>query len=410
MRQNWAFEEIYPAPEWFSEGASETVAICEHKDRSAWIHYSDGRGASGTTSFQGGWLYAHIPLLLHPAPRSALVICFGTGNTLGAARLHQLNRLDGVELSREVLKASAFFKETNHGVADDPAVRIVTEDGRNYLLGSKTEYDVITEEPPLLHTAGVVNLYSKDFYQLCERRLSDNGIMAVWLATWELEEPEVKMLVRAFVDVFPNVSAWDSKHLGEWILIGSKKPLALNLEQMRQRMSEPSLARDLLRIGIQSPADLLALHLKGESFLRAFTQDAKPVTDDRSVVDYTAPRQARANFGLGEWLTGGFNLSGVGPNGLLSELRLRDFDRIYCSRDPAEVLLAGPADAVPPSLRQEIRERRQQAEIQSGRKLAWNVMACASDYQQLGQTNKSLEVLDWGIRTVGPLPSVERSC
>ncbi|MBD3336175.1 MAG: hypothetical protein GF355_11730 [Candidatus Eisenbacteria bacterium] len=38
---------------WFSEGVSETVAICEHDDGSAWIHYSDGRGASGTTSYRG---------------------------------------------------------------------------------------------------------------------------------------------------------------------------------------------------------------------------------------------------------------------------------------------------------------------------------------------------------------------
>ena len=47
---------------WFSEGAAETVAVCRHHDGSAWIHYSDGRGASGTTSFRGGWLYAHVPL------------------------------------------------------------------------------------------------------------------------------------------------------------------------------------------------------------------------------------------------------------------------------------------------------------------------------------------------------------
>ena len=85
---------------WFSEGVSETVAVCEHEDGSRWIQFSDGRGASGTWSFQGGWLYAHLPLLLHPRPRSAAVICFGTGNTLGAASLHPLEALDGIELSR----------------------------------------------------------------------------------------------------------------------------------------------------------------------------------------------------------------------------------------------------------------------------------------------------------------------
>lgn len=390
---------------WFSEGVSETVAVCEHKDGSAWIHYSDGRGASGTTSFRGGWLYAHVPLLLHPDPHSALVICFGTGNTLGAARLHPLDRVDGVELSSEVVKASSFFKDSNHDVARDPGVRIVIDDGRNYLLGNKSQYDVITEEPPLVHTAGVVNLYSRDFYQLCERRLSDNGVMAVWLATWELEDREVRMLVRAFVDVFPHVSAWDSTHLGEWILLGSKKPLVVNGENLRRRMSEPKLANDLAKIGIRSPADFLALYLKGGEFLKEYSKDVPPVTDDRSVVDYTTPRQARANFGLGEFLTGGLSLSGVGPNGLVSELRLRDFDAIYTSRDPADSFIAQAASTAPDRLLDEVKQRRLEAETLAGRKLAWNVRACALDYAHLGQVQKGIAILDWGIRIVGRLAS-----
>jgi hypothetical protein len=336
-----------------------------------------------------------------------LVICFGTGNTLGAARLHPLQRLDGVELAREVVKASSFFKETNHRVAEDPTVNIVIEDGRNYLLGTQERYDVITEEPPLIHTAGVVNLYSKDFYQLCARRLTDNGIMAVWLATWELEDHEVRMLVRAFVDAFPNVSAWDSKHLGEWILIGSKQPLNVNVQQLASRISEPKLAADLAKIGIQSPADLLALYLKGADFLKRYTENTPPVTDDHTVVDYTTPRQARANFGLGDFLNSGFSVSGVGPSGLFSELRLREFDGLYTRRDPADPLVTGIDGPQRETLLQDLRQRRLQAETEAGRKIAWNVMACASDYLQLGKPERSLQILDWGLAMVGRLPSVD---
>jgi spermidine synthase len=392
---------------WFSEGISETVAICEHADKSAWIHYSDGRGASGTTSFRGGWLYAHVPLLLHPDPHSALVICFGTGNTLGAARLHPLEQVDGVELSTEVPKASVFFKETNHDVANNPNVRLVIEDGRNYLLGNNQSYDVITEEPPLLHTAGVVNLYSKDFYQLCARRLTENGIMAVWLATWELEDRDVRMLVRAFVEAFPYASAWDSRHLGEWILVGSKKPLAIDPVRMKQRMAEPILARDLAIIGIRSPGDLLALYMKGDDFLRSFTRDVPPVTDDRSVVDFTTPREARANYGLGDWLTGGFNVSGVGPSGLVSELRVRDFDAIYTSRERPDALIVGTDQATRASLVKQLAERIPQEETLAGRKMAWNVMACASDYMELHQPDKSFQILEWGMGIVGRVASAD---
>ncbi len=392
---------------WFSEGVSDTVAICDHGKGNAWIHYSDGRGASGSSSFQGGWLYAHVPLLLHPNPRSALVICFGTGNTLGAASLHPLERLDGVELSGEVVRASKFFKETNHGVADKPGVRIIVEDGRNYLLGSDNRYDVITEEPPLVHTAGVVNLYSKDFYELCSRRLTENGIMAVWLATWELEDREVRMLVRAFADAFPYVSAWDSKHLGEWILIGSKAPVRVDLNNLGRRMGEPELARDLAKIGIPSPAEFFSLYLKGGDFLRDYSRGVAPVTDDRTVVDYTSPRQARANFGLGDFTTGGLRLSGLGKDGLVSELRLRDFDAIYTHRESPEGLITGMSGEKSGSFVKDLKERRAEAETLAGAKIAWNVICTAADYLQLGQRGRSFEVLDWGLRMVGPRASVD---
>ena len=395
------FERRFGTVLWFSEGAAETVAICRHADNAAWIHYSDGRGASGTTSFRGGWLYAHVPLLLHPDPHSALVICFGTGNTLGAASLHHLDRLDCAELSREVVKASPFFKDTNHGVDQSAGVHIIIEDGRNYLLGTDAKYDVITEEPPMIHTASVVNLYTRDFYRLCRAHMTDNGIMAVWLATWELEEPELKMLVRAFVEAFPYASAWDSKHLGEWILIGSAKPLSVDPDKLGPRMSEPILSGDLAKLGIRTPAELLGLYMKGTAFLEQFTDGVQAVTDDRSIVDYTIPRQARANFGLGDFTTGGINVSGVSPAGLVSELRVRGFDAIYTHRERPDSLLSGTYAEKAKLFLDEVDRSRLGAETEAGRKLAWNVEATASDYQVLGQSQKSLELLDWGTNIVG---------
>jgi len=401
------FEDRFGRVLWFSEGISETVAICRHEDGSDWIQYSDGRGASGTTSFKGGWLYAHLPLLLHENPQSALVICFGTGNTLGAANLHRLDRLTGVELSTEVVKASHFFKETNHDVANAEGVNIAIGDGRNFLLGTDECFDIITEEPPLVHTAGVVNLYTKDFYELCAKRLTEDGIMAVWLATWEMEEQEVQMLVRAFFEAFPHVSAWDSMHLGEWILVGSKQPIRIDVESLRARISTPQLAGDLQKIGIDEPEDILALYLKGRDFLAKFSNGVPPVTDDRSVVDYTIPRRARANFGLGEFLSGGLSVSGVGPSGLVSELRVREFDSIYTSRDSVKPLLTGMPPAELSELLRRVGERQVEAEIASGKKITWNILATALDLFKLKETQRAHEVLDWGVRTFGGKPSAD---
>lgn len=390
---------------WFSEGVSETVAVCDHPDRSRWIQYSDGRGASGTTSFQGGWLYAHLPLLLHPHPRSAAVICFGTGNTLGAASLHRLDTLDGIELSPEVVKAAYLFSDTNHDVARNPRVRLVIEDGRNFLLATDKRYDVISEEPPLVHTAGVVNLYSRDFYELCSRRLTDDGIVAVWLATWELETQEMMMLVKAFVDVFPYASAWDCTHPYEWVLIGSKKPIGIDLDVLTARMAEPRIAHDLARIeaelgGIRTPADLLSLHLEDRAALVEFAGAAPAVTDDKSVVDFTTPRHARANFGLGEWVTGGLAAVGVGEHGLRAHTRLRDFDSIYAFRESATALIARYGEHDPERFADELRERTWAREMRAAQPTLAELRRLAAELRAQRQPSQSLEIIEHGFALV----------
>jgi len=407
------FEKRFGSVLWFSEGVSETVAVCEYRDKSRWIQFSDGRGASGTQSFQGGWLYAHLPLLLHPRPKTAAVVCFGTGNTLGAASLHPLERLDGVELSTEVVKASAFFADTNHAVAANPRVHVEIEDGRSYMLASDRRYDVITEEPPLVHTAGVVNLYSRDFYELCSRRLTDDGILAVWLATWELEEPEVQMLLRAFVDVFPYATAWDCTHPFEWLLIGSKRPIAIDLDELGRRMADPRLSRDLLAIepqygGIRTPADLLSLYLRGPQSLVEMAGSAAPVTDDRSVVDFTAPRRARANFGLGEWVTGGLNPMGMGGRDQRLEPRLRTFDRIYSLRESASSLVAHHGATDRGRFETELADRVFLREMRAAQVILGDVRRLAAALRAEGLRLESLAAVDRGLQMVrrdfaGPL-------
>lgn len=402
------FEKRFGNVVWFSEGISETVAVCEPTTGVKWLTFSDGRGASGSVSYKGGWLYAHIPLLLHPNPNSALVICFGTGNTLGAASRHQLERLDCVELSSEVVKASHLFKETNHDVANNKNVNIIIEDGRNYLLATDKLYDVITEEPPLIHTSGVINLYTKEFYELCSRRMTENGIMAVWLATWELQETELKMLVKAFVEVFPHTSLWDCIHSNEWLLIGSKERLKINLDVLKQRMSEDKLAGDLKKIqDIESPANFLALYLKGHKFLIDFAGDVDPVVDDKTVVDYTTPRQARSNYGLGEGLTGGLFLVGVNDIGSvlrikasINEKSIKDFNKVYVFRESVIPHITSYGSYDPIEFKEKLHRRVMNNETVCASLLLKEIMKLAKSLHYLGDTEKSLATLNQGLSMV----------
>jgi spermidine synthase len=55
------------------------------------------------------------------------------------------------------------------------------EDGRFFLQTSAASFDLITGEPPPPKAAGIVNLYSREYFQLLHDRLNDGGVATYWL-------------------------------------------------------------------------------------------------------------------------------------------------------------------------------------------------------------------------------------
>jgi len=152
---------------YYREGATDTVGVVEGYEQRH-IQYEDLRGTAGTLSFRWNYFFGHFPMLIHPGiPRHVLHICFGVGNSLSAIVRHpELERVDNVELSPHVVDAADYFW-TNDGVIHHPKVRTIIDDGRNYVMATDEQYDLIAMEPPETFTAGVIHLYTREFYRTC---------------------------------------------------------------------------------------------------------------------------------------------------------------------------------------------------------------------------------------------------
>jgi len=253
--------------------------------------YIQGVSNSGDalTSLRYMRLQALLPLLVHPGePRSLLVVGFGTGITAGASLAYpDLERRVAVELLPAVVEAGTHFSG-NFGAARDPRLEIRIGDGRHELLRSDERYDLITLEPPPPSAAGVVNLYSRDFYELCRERLAPGGLMAQWWPLPAQNDEDSRSLVRAFLDVFPHASAW-STEFHEVLLIGSLRPLELDGPRVASRFgAAPELAAALAEVGIESAQALLATWITGSEGLERYVGDAPPVTDDRPLIEHAA--------------------------------------------------------------------------------------------------------------------------
>jgi len=213
------------------------------------------------------------------------LVGFGTGITAGALlAVPSLDKRVVAELLPSVVHAGALFTG-NLGAASDPRLDVRIGDGRHELLRSSERYDLITLEPPPPSAAGVVNLYSRDFYALCHERLAPGGLMAQWWPLATQNDEDSRSLVRSFLDVFPHTTLWTTE-LHEMLLVGSDAPLVVDSQMVARRFGVAETARALADVGIESPAALLATFVMNRDGLERYAGAASPVTDDRPRIDH----------------------------------------------------------------------------------------------------------------------------
>ncbi|HZZ11097.1 MAG TPA: fused MFS/spermidine synthase [Paraburkholderia sp.] len=274
----------------YEESAGGTVAVVEQHagERQFRRLYIQGVSNSGDTmtSLRYMRLQALLPLIVHrETPRSALVIGLGTGITGGALLTWPgLEHRVVAELLPAVVRAAPQFKG-NYGMSTDPRIDIRLRDGRRELLRSAERYDLITLEPPPPSAAGVVNLYSTDFYRLAASRLQAGGMVAQWLPLPTQNEDDTRSLIQSFIQVFPYAALWTTE-LHEMMLVGSMQPLALDVPRISARFAQPQVATALREVGIASPAALLATWVTDRAGLAYYVADARPVTDDQPRIEY----------------------------------------------------------------------------------------------------------------------------
>lgn len=190
-------------------------------------------------------LIAHLPLAMHPNPKSTLVICFGMGTTFRSAARHGLPTTV-VELQPAVTRLFGFYYDDAAEVLADPKNKVVVGDGRNYLLLSREKYSVIGVDPaPPIYSAGTVNLYTREFYELCRDRLDDAGVMCMWMPDASCTQEHFRLLLRTFRDVFPHTQVWSGPNRFGYYFLGSLHPLDVRGDRGAAVFENPAVRRDL---------------------------------------------------------------------------------------------------------------------------------------------------------------------
>ena len=223
-------------------------------------------------------LFAYLPAWLEADIKEALLICYGVGNTAqGLTILPGIRAIDVVDLSPEILAMAGVPTAPAPSPLNDPRVTTHIEDGRFFLQSTSRTWDLITGEPPPPRNAGVVNLYSREFFQLVRKRLNDGGKTSYWLPVHQLTPRDTQGIVAAFCDVFADCSLWLGSG-NDWILIGSK---GIGRPRNTPSLSDdPRLREDLESLGLPGDRALASAFVGGPDFLRQFAGDVPPIEDN----------------------------------------------------------------------------------------------------------------------------------
>lgn len=227
-------------------------------------------------------LYVYLPLAVHPELKRALLICYGIGNTAKALTdADELEQIDVVDISRDVLETSqVIYPDAAERPLADPRVRVHVEDGRYFMQTTSERFDLITAEPPPPTSAGVVNLYTREYFELMYDRLAEGGIATYWLPLHGLTDVSTRAILRGFCDAFDDCSLWNG--IGTQLMMMGTRNAAgpVSEEHFLRQWRAPGASAELQRLGLERPEQLGTLFIGGAGYLDALTAGVPALVDD----------------------------------------------------------------------------------------------------------------------------------
>lgn len=281
----------------FAEDLTSTVSVEEMKGPPSWLSISvNGVNVAGTSAdlIDIQAMQGHLPLLLAAGAQHVLHIGFGSGGTAYAVSTHRVNTIQVAEISPAVIELSGkHFPEVNRGVLGDPRLSIWYGDGRNYLLRTPKRFDVILSDSIHPRYCGNGSLYTREYYQLCRSRLTPGGVVSQWLPLYTLTPANFQMILKAFVEVFPETTVWYvHTTLNPFTVVvgrnGGGPPI--RLADLVREARQAQVAAHLGERGHADPAAILGYFVAGGGKLASLLESVPAHTDDLPLVEYESGR------------------------------------------------------------------------------------------------------------------------
>jgi spermidine synthase len=273
------------------EGVATTVTV--RQQRSVLYLQANGKTEASTgLDMKTQKLLAHVPMMLHPDPKSVLVIGLASGVTVGSVAKYPVERIDCVEIAPAMVEvARTFFAEANGHCLDDPRVSVIIDDGRSHVAFTDRKYDVIISEPPNPWVSGVSNLLTREFFELAKARTNPRGVVGIWFQAYDMSPDEFRMIARTFASVFEQATLWELDPAADYMFVGTVgRPPVAEYGTVTGRLADSSIGGDLASIQVRTVPDWTGLFVMGGEALAAYAGRGQLHTDDALELEFSTPR------------------------------------------------------------------------------------------------------------------------
>lgn len=237
-------------------------------------------------------LQGYAPLFVHKNPKKVVQIGFGSGETCGIGV--DFDKSDDyeyiiVDICPDVFEAAKFFKDINRSVHENPRLRKVIMDGKNFVKLTDEKFDIIMNDSTYPGTTGSSALYTYDHFMQCRDRLNPGGVLSCWLPI-DLRPEDFNVIVRSFQAAMPYASLWMvnncvNKHS---VIMGTMEPMEIDFARISELMARPSIRDDLAHINVLTPYDFIDSMVVGEEGLKAIGGEGPLNTDDTPSLEFGA--------------------------------------------------------------------------------------------------------------------------
>jgi spermidine synthase len=266
-----------------AEGRNSSIAVSQWNDGALQFHVA-GKVEASTEIYDMKLqrMLGHLPGLIHPNPRSVLVVGFGGGITAGTFTTYpSVQRIVICELEPLIPPVSTrYFAQQNYGVMNDKRVLLVYDDARHFVAATTEKFDIITSDPIHPFVKGSATLYSKEYFELVKSHLNPGGIVTQWVPLYESDAATVKSEIATFFAVFPYATVWANNINGQGydiVLVGQLQPPSFNLDELQARLDRRDyapVAKSLANVDLGSVSDLFSTYAGNSAGLKPWLKDA----------------------------------------------------------------------------------------------------------------------------------------